>query len=149
MQSWILKFGALAALAQTISAAQLHIETTHPPANKYKSHCTVILEDELWGNCKGSSSPFPGGCGDNSDTKPATICGDNTVNVNWKTGQLTIKSADGQKEAKCVLSSTSQWGECNTDNPDQYPLENGASSLFDAGKSVLYGLTPIAAGLLL
>lgn len=147
MQSWILKFGALAALAQTISGAQVHIETTHPPANKYKAHCTVIVEDEIFG-CKGSSSPFPGGCGDNQGTKQASICGDNTIEVNWHTAQLTFKSADG-KQAGCVLSTTSQWGECNTDNPDQYPLENGASSLFDAGKSVLYGLTPIAAGLLL
>lgn len=147
MQSWILKFGALAALAQTISAAQLHIETTHPSANKYKSHCTVIVEDEIFG-CKGSSSPFPGGCGDNEGTKEASICGDNTIEVNWKNAQLTFKSSDGQ-EAKCVLSTTSQWGECNTDDPNQYPLENGASGLFDAGKSVLYGLTPIAAGLLL
>lgn len=147
MQSWIFKFGALAALAQTISAAQIHIETTHPSANKYKSHCTVIVEDELFG-CKGSSSPFPGGCGDNSGTKEASICGKNTIEVNWHNAQLTFKSSDGQ-EAKCVLSTTSQWGECNTDDPNQYPLENGVSGLFDAGKSVLYGLTPIAAGLLL
>merc|ERR1712187_913696 len=111
MQSWILKFGALAALAQTISAAQVHIETTHPPANKYKSHCTVIVEGELWPGCNGGSSgPFPGGCGDNSDTDPASICGDGKVNVNWTTGMLNI-----------------------------------TSSLFDAGKSVLFGLTPIAA----
>ena len=150
MQSWILKFGALAALAQTISAAQVHIETTHPPANKYKSHCTVIVEGELWPGCNGGSSgPFPGGCGDNSDTDPASICGDGKVNVNWTTGMHNITSDDGQHSAGCVLSTTSQWGECDTNNPDQYPLENGASSLFDAGKSVLFGLTPIAAGLLL
>lgn len=148
MQSWILKFGALAALAQTISAAQIHIETTHPSANKYKSHCTVIVEDNIFGDCKGSSTPFPGGCGDNKDTDPATICGDKTVSVDWRTAELSIKDTDGNEE-KCVLSTTSQWGECNTDDPNKYPTENGASGLFDAGKSVLYGLTPIAAGLLL
>lgn len=147
MQSFLLKFGALVALAQTVTAGQLHIETTHPPANKYKSHCTVILEDDLFG-CSGSSQPFPQGCGGNRGVKTAPICGDDKITVDWHSGLLTFQSGSGQK-AHCTLDSTADFGKCDTNDPDKYPppINSKASSVNPA--SVLYGLAPIAAGLLL
>lgn len=149
MQFSLFKLGALVALAQTISAAQLHIETTHPPANKYKAHCTVIVsaDNPLEGGCSGSSSPFPGGCGDNRGTKEATICGNKTIRVNWEQGTLEYE-ADNQVKAHCTLSSTHQGGECDTDDPEKYPHPTSAAPGISAINALL-GLTPVVAGLLL
>lgn len=150
MQFSLFKLGALVALAQTISAAQLHIETTHPPANKYKSHCTVIVSssDPFNDKCSGSSSPFPGGCGDNHGTKKASICGDKTIEVNWNRGTLRYLDASGQEQAHCTLSSVLQGGECDTNDPNKYPEPTSAAPGLSAINALL-GLTPVVAGLLI
>lgn len=141
MQSWIFKFGALAFLAQTVAAGKLHIETTHPPANKYKSHCTVIFEDDIAG-CTGSSGPFPGGCGDNDGELTAPMCG-GTLTVNWDIGLVKYK------DQHCTLNSVKNFGKCDTSDPDQYPVPSNSGNQVSANNA-LYGLAPLAAaGLLL
>lgn len=147
MQFSLFKLGALVAMAQTITAANLHIETTHPPANKYKAHCTVILDDPL-GGCSGSSTPFPGGCGDNLGVKKAKICGSNTITVDWNHGTLQYESSDGSTQAHCTLSSTHQGGKCDTNDPNKYPEPTSAAPGMSA-ISALLGITPVVAGLLL
>lgn len=140
MQFSLFKLGALVAMAHTIVADDLHIETTHPPANKYKSHCTVIFDEDILG-CTGSSSPFPGGCGDNHGQKEATICG-NTLTVDWDHGTLQYQSKH------CTLSSTHQGGSCDTNDPEKYPQPTSAAPGLSAINALL-GLTPVVAGLLL
>ncbi|RAL17470.1 uncharacterized protein BO97DRAFT_6834 [Aspergillus homomorphus CBS 101889] len=143
----LLKLGAILALAQAITAAQIKIKTTNPPANSYVSHCSVIVEDELFG-CKGSSKPFKKECGKNQGVQTKSICGDASVTVDWYSAVLTFKSADGQT-ANCTLSSTKTEGHCDTSNPTEYPQEhNGAARLLNAN-TALWALAPIAAGLLI
>ncbi|GES57384.1 hypothetical protein ATEIFO6365_0001067200 [Aspergillus terreus] len=145
----LLKLGALAALAQTISAAHIYIKTTSPPANKYVSHCTVIIDDELFG-CSGSSEPFSKGCGGNRGTSTKSICKTAQVTVDWDNGKLDFTNDSGD-HANCTLSTTQQWGECDTTDPNKYPKveDNGAaSSLFGAG-SAIAGLGSLAAGLMI
>ena len=146
MQFSLFKLGALVAMAQTISAANLHIETTHPPANKYKAHCTVIVTDAFADGCKGSSSPFPGGCGDNLGVKKASICGSNTITVDWNHG--TLQYSGDNTQAHCTLSSTHQGGKCDTSDPDRYPQPTSAGPGLSAINALL-GITPVVAGLLL
>lgn len=142
MQSWIFKFGALAFLAQTVAAGKLHIETTHPSANKYKSHCTVIFEDDIAGCADSSSGPFPGGCGDNKGTLTAPMCG-NTLTVHWDQGLVEYK------DQHCTLDSVKNFGKCDTSDPDKYPVPSNSGNQVSAN-TALYGLAPLAAaGMLL
>ncbi|RAH85821.1 hypothetical protein BO86DRAFT_386112 [Aspergillus japonicus CBS 114.51] len=142
----LLKLGALFALAQTLTAAEIKIRTTNPPANSYVSHCSVILEDELFG-CKGSSKPFKKSCGRNTGVQTKSICGDASVTVDWYSAVLTFESADG-RTANCTLSSTETEGHCNTDDPDAFPVEqNGAGRLLGA-RTALWGVAPVVVGLL-
>ncbi|PKY02733.1 hypothetical protein P168DRAFT_291866 [Aspergillus campestris IBT 28561] len=149
MQSWLLKFGAIAALAQTISGAHIYVKTTNPPANRYVSHCTVIIDDDLFG-CSGSSKPFSEGCGGNRGVSSQKICGDGEVEVNWHSGELVFTAPDGQ-HANCTLSTSRSGGECDTEDPNKYPpvhFKNAASGPVNVN-NLLYGMGSVAAGLLL
>ncbi|PWY74522.1 hypothetical protein BO94DRAFT_549652 [Aspergillus sclerotioniger CBS 115572] len=150
MPSWIIQLGALMALAQTISGAEIYIKSTQPPANLYVTHCSVIIEDELFG-CKGSSEPFKRSCGRNKGIETKSICKSATVTVDWTTAQLSFKNSDGNT-ANCTLNSTSSFGHCNTDNPDEYPIETVHKSAASGGlaaSAALLGLGTMAAGLLI
>ncbi|KAE8395517.1 hypothetical protein BDV23DRAFT_145129 [Aspergillus alliaceus] len=147
MPSWLLKPSTVMALAQTITGAHIYIKSTQPPANKYVTHCTVIIDDELYG-CKGSSKPFKKKCGRNKGTETKKICDGSSVTVNWETGDLQFKSQNGD-HANCTLSTTNPWGECDTNDPNKYPkIASQAASLFSVN-TALYGLAPVAAGLLI
>ncbi|OJK04247.1 hypothetical protein ASPACDRAFT_75728 [Aspergillus aculeatus ATCC 16872] len=143
----LLKIGALLALAQTLRAAEIKIRTTNPPANSYVSHCSVILEDELFG-CKGSSKPFKKSCGRNTGVQTKSICGDASVTVDWYSAVLTFESADG-RTANCTLSSTETEGHCNTDDPDAFPVEHNGAGRLLGPHTVFWGVAPVVAGLLL
>ncbi|KAE8141712.1 hypothetical protein BDV38DRAFT_191083 [Aspergillus pseudotamarii] len=148
MPSWLLTLGTGFALAQTISGAYIYIKTTQPPANSYVTHCTVIIDEELFG-CEGSSNPFKKKCGKNTGTETKEICETASVTVNWDTGDLQFKNDHGD-HANCTLSTTNEWGECDTSDANKYPKiqDNHAESLFSVS-SALYGLAPVAAGLLI
>ncbi|PYI05222.1 hypothetical protein BO78DRAFT_152240 [Aspergillus sclerotiicarbonarius CBS 121057] len=150
MPSWIVKLGTLMALAQTISGAQIYIKSTQPAANLYVTHCTVIIEDDLFG-CQGSSEPFKKECGSNEGIETKSICKTASVTVDWTTAQLTFTNDDGNT-ANCTLSSTSQDGHCDTDDPNEYPIESPhastASGRLTAG-AALWGLGTMAAGFLI
>lgn len=146
MQFSLFKLGALVAMAHTIAADNLHIETTHPPANEYKSHCTVIFDEPILG-CTGSSSPFPGGCGGNHGVKKATMCGSKSLTVDWNHGTLQYQGKNGQS-VHCTLSTVQQGGSCDTNDPDKYPEPTSAAPGLSA-ISALLGITPVVAGLLL
>lgn len=144
----LFKLGGILAVAQTISATQIHIKNTSPPANRYVHHCTVIVDEPGVNGCDGSSSPFEDQCGRNPGVLTQSICNGGEVKVNWYTGEVTVKK-DGKK-ASCVLSDVHDGGECDTEKPDQYEKGdyNGASGL--GVSSALYGLAPlVAAGLML
>ncbi|KAF9891513.1 hypothetical protein FE257_003980 [Aspergillus nanangensis] len=148
MHSWLLKFGAIAALAQTISGAHVYIKTTKPPANEYVSHCTVIFEDPIFG-CEGSSEPFTKGCGGNRGVSSKAICKTAKVTVDWDTGKLEFENDNGD-HANCTLSTTEQWGECDTTDANKYPKveSSRAGGVVSAGGALL-GLGGVAAGLLI
>ncbi|KAE8356295.1 hypothetical protein BDV28DRAFT_116916 [Aspergillus coremiiformis] len=149
MPSWFLKLGSAMALVQTISGAYIYIKSTQPPANSYVTHCTVIIDDgDLFG-CQGSSKPFKKKCGKNKGTETKTICDSASVTVNWETGDLQFKSANGD-HANCTLDTTDPWGQCDTTDPTKYPkIENNQASGLFSVSSALYGLGPLAAGLLI
>ncbi|PWY64263.1 hypothetical protein BO70DRAFT_303072 [Aspergillus heteromorphus CBS 117.55] len=146
MPSWLVKLGALTVLAQTISAAELHIRTTDPPANNYVEHCTVILNDELFG-CKGSSKPFPNECGQNYGVETKSICDTMSVTINWDTALVMFDDNKGNT-ANCTLSSVETEGHCNTDNSTAYPVEANNAVHLSAG-TALWGLGTMALGLFL
>ncbi|GKZ40472.1 hypothetical protein AbraIFM66951_000236 [Aspergillus brasiliensis] len=144
MPSWIVKLGALVALAHTVAGSQITLRTTTPPANEYVTHCTVILNDELFG-CKGSSKPFGKKCGHNRGIETKSICDTSSVTVDWSTAQVTFQDNNGHS-ANCTLSSTEEGGHCNTDNPDEFPIEHNGAEKLGAG-AALWGLGTMAATL--
>ncbi|PYH39237.1 uncharacterized protein BO87DRAFT_372405 [Aspergillus neoniger CBS 115656] len=144
MPSWIVKLGALVALAHTVAGSQISLRTTTPPANEYVTHCTVILDDEFFG-CKGSSKPFGKKCGHNRGIQTKSICDTSSVTVDWSTAQVTFQDNNGHS-ANCTLSSTEEGGHCNTDDPDEFPIEHNGAERLGAG-AALWGLGTMAATL--
>ncbi|PYH93235.1 hypothetical protein BO71DRAFT_5691 [Aspergillus ellipticus CBS 707.79] len=145
MPSWLIKLSALTLLAQSISAAEVHIRTTDPPANNYVMHCTLIINDSLFG-CKGSSKPFPNECGQNYGIETKSICGTSSVTINWDTAEFEYNDNKGNT-ANCTLSGVETESHCNTNNSTQYAVEHNAAPRLSAG-TAFWGLGTMALGLL-
>lgn len=112
MHSTWLQFGALLALAQFSSAVRLHIENTNPPANKYITHCTLIVDGNLHGCVDASSEPFVKGCGGNTGTATHTICNSAAVTIDWDTLKVTFDNNAGD-HSECTLDTDQPGGECD------------------------------------
>ncbi|RMJ21846.1 hypothetical protein PHISP_07280 [Aspergillus sp. HF37] len=147
----LLKAGAVLAMAQSVSAAHIHVKNTTPPANPSEIRCTMIIDDPING-CQGSSAPWEENCGRNegdSSTRAFPSCNNGgEVTVNWYTGLVNYQDNEGTK-AHCVLSKTKTGGECDTDHPNRY--EKGDYDAANGlGGNALYALAPmVAAGVFL
>lgn len=146
----LFKLGAVLAFAQAISAAQITLKNTTPPANPDEIRCTLIIHDPISG-CKGSSEPWEENCGRNegtASTRDISDCSNGgQVTVNWHTGKVTFSNDSGAKES-CILSDTKTGGHCNTDQPHQFEKgDYSAANSLVSSSNALYALAPMAAGL--
>jgi hypothetical protein len=147
----LLKAGAALALAQSASAAHIHLKHTTPPALPSEIRCTMIIDDPING-CQGSSRPWEENCGrndgDNSSRIIPSCDNGGSVTVNWYTGLVNYQDKEGGK-AHCVLNTTQAGGECNTDHPNRYEKGDYDAASGVAGNA-LYALAPmVVAGVFL
>lgn len=149
----LFKLGALLALAQSISAAEITLMNTSPPALPDEHACTLIIHNPING-CKGSSHPWSQICGRNdgsASTKAISGCSNNAhVTVDWFTGVVHFSDDAGGK-AMCVLSGVHDGGHCNTNHPHTFDRGNyNAANTLVTPNNALYALgSVIAAGMYL
>lgn len=125
----------------------IHIENTQPPANKYVTHCTAIIDGELAGCKDASSEPFKLSCDDDRHTGVEThsICNTAKITIDWDSLEIKFQNDHGDT-GSCTLDKGKAQGGCYVKNlsknkgPNckavgqrfQYAVAQGGGGLFES-----------------
>jgi hypothetical protein len=113
----ILTTAALAAGVLAEDYPYIHIENTQPPANKYVTHCTAMIDGNLAGCADASSEPFDLSCDDGGHTGVHTrsICNTASITIDWETLEVKFKNDQGDI-GSCTLDKGEAQGGCYVKN---------------------------------
>lgn len=114
MHSIFIKSIALLSFSQLLSAARIHIENTNPPANKYITHCSVVIDGTVFGCKDASAEPYPKGCGANKgNDKWVQICGSASMKVEWDNPDVKVTFRNNEmQESSCNLKNDKPGSSC-------------------------------------